>query len=174
MIISNLKRSSINCINLKEEDLEKLLLSFSQHYYNIYENTRPYDYYPAINLAYMSILFNVIFSTHHKVNSYNLKKIYRQVKEDSIYIDKKSKERNSQYYAIMTELEFHLLFEQKGVVADIYIMLDTLQPSSRLVEQTLEQIRWFLEVLNKFSKKDIFLDEFVKVVEILEGYEGAK
>ena len=174
MIISNLKRSTINHLKTQQKDLGKLLLTFSKHYYNIYKATRPYGYYPAINLAYMVTLFNAIFPNHKKANSYDLDKIYKQVKNGSIKIDKRSKDTDNIYYATITDLEFRLLFGHRGIVADMNIMLDQLNPNVRMIEQTLGQMRWFLEVLEKFSRRDIFLDEFVWVMELLEGYCDAK
>jgi hypothetical protein len=103
-----------------------------------------------------------------------LDKIYKQVKNGSIKIDKRSKDTDNIYYATITDLEFRLLFGHRGIVADMNIMLDQLNPNVRMIEQTLGQMRWFLEVLEKFSRRDVFLDEFVRVVELLEGYRDAK
>ena len=48
-------------------------------------------------------------------------------------------------------------------------------PPTLLVEQTVGQMRWFLEVGRKFGQMDKYLvDEFLRVVEILEGYEDGK
>ena len=171
MIISNIKRKSINSQIENRDELKRLLWTIIEYYDKVYQ--KPYNYYPAINLVYTVKLFVTIFPNHKEANSYDLAKIYKSVKT-SIKTDNK-KGGDSKYYATMSDLEFRLLLGGRGVVADLYILLYELNPPTLLVEQTVGQMRWFLEVGGKFGKMDRFLvDEFLKVVEILEGYEGAK
>ena len=171
MIISNIKRKSINSQIENRDELKRLLWTIIEYYDKVYQ--KPYNYYPAINLVYTVKLFVAIFPNHQEANSYDLAKIYKSVKA-SIKADNK-KGGDSKYYATMSDLEFRLLLGGRGVVADLYILLEELNPPTLLVEQTVNQMRWFLEVGGKFGQMDKYLvDEFLKVVEILEGYEGAK
>jgi len=167
MIVSNIKRKTINSHIKNHNELKTLLWTIIEYYNKVYQ--KQHNYYPAINLAYTVKLFVTIFPNYQEANSYDLDKIYKSVK-NSIKADNK-KGGNSKYYATMSDFEFRLLLGDRGVVADLYILLDDLNPPTLLVEQTIGQMRWFLEVLEKFTqKKEIFLDEFFKILEVLEDF----
>lgn len=167
MIISNIKRKTINSHIKNHDELKTLLWTIIEYYDKVYQ--KPYNYYPAINLVYTVKLFVMIFPNYQEANCYDLDKIYKSVKL-SIKEDNK-KGGDSKYYATMSDFEFRLLLGGRGVIADLYILLEELNPPTLLVKQTIGQMRWFLEVGGKFGQIDKgFVDKFLKVMEILEGF----
>ena len=166
MIVSNMKRGLINSEVKNSDELKIQLLLIIEHYDKVYNSQRPYNYYPAINLVYVVKLFVMIFSDDSTVNHYDFNKVYKSIKA-SIRLDKKKSE-NEKYYASITDLEFRLFLGDKNVISDLYILLEVLDPSIRLIEQTLGQMKWFVKLLQKFSKnKKVFMGEFIKVIDIL-------
>lgn len=173
MIVSNMKRGLVNSEVKNINELKVQLLLIIEHYDKVYNSQRPYNYYPAINLVYVVKLFRIVFLNDSIVKNYDLEKVYKSIKA-SIKEDKK-KGKDLSYYSSITDLEFHLLLESKTVISDLYILLDTLNPSRRLIEQTLGQMKWFMKLLQKFSKnKKVFMGEFIKVIDILEAYKNIK
>ncbi|CAA6815232.1 MAG: Unknown protein [uncultured Sulfurovum sp.] len=168
-IISNFRRNSFNNITLSQDDLKKVLRSIIEYYYGVYLNQKLYHYYPAINLAYMVKLFDIIFQNNKNVEDYDLEKIYKEVLP-SISNDKKE-EGDNHYYAIITELEFHLILNVSGIDRKIETLLDNEKPEIFLVERTLKQMKWFIDVVEKFSTNKIaLLKGFQEVIKLLEDY----
>ena len=171
MIVSTKKRELIHCQVMNEDKLKDSFLTIIAHYNKIYENKN--NYYTAINLFYVVTLFSMIFTNHQEIKDYDFNNIYKKIKKSILADIKEGGE--SKYYAMMSELEFRLLLGNKTVFADMNILLDELNPTTLLIETTLKQMRWFLEVGKKFGQVDKGLVfEFSKVVELLEGYEDGK
>jgi hypothetical protein len=168
-IISNFRRNSFNNITLSQDDLKRVLKSIIKYYSGVYQNQKLYHYYPAINLAYMVKLFDIIFQNDRSVKEYDLNKIYKEV-VPSISNDKKE-EGDNHYYATITELEFHLILNVSDIDRKIETLLDNEKPEIFLVERTLKQMKWFIAVVEKFSTGKIpLLKGFQEVIKLLEDY----
>jgi len=165
-IISNFRRNSFDNITLSGDDLKKVFKNIIEYYDKIYQNQKFYHYYPAINLAYMINLFVIIFKNDPLVEKYDLTQIYNDVLL-SISNDK-NKEGDDHYYATITELEFNLLLNISGIDKKIETLLDNEKPEVFLVERTLKQIKWFVNIVEKFSKNE--LKEFKTIIRLLEDY----
>ena len=168
-IISNFRRNSFNNITLSQDDLKRVLKSSIEYYHRVYRNQKPYHYYPAINLAYMVRLFEIIFQNDKNIKEYDLEKIYKEVSL-SISSDKKE-EGDNHYYASITELEFHLILNASGIDRKIETLLGNEKPEVFLVERTLKQMKWFIDIVEKFSVNKLpLLKGFRDVIKLLEDY----
>ncbi len=169
-IISNIRRDKLSNIKkIKQDEVEFFLLFIIEHYEKVYRHKKPYHYYPAINLAYMVRLLQIISPNSSEIEKYNLEEIYSSVKS-SIKRERKIKGDLS-YYATISELEFLLLLDYPNVKSKIEYILERLQPKVFLVERTLKQMRWFVNIAKEFSSKEIeSLVKFKRVIELFEDY----
>ena len=168
-IISNIRRGKLNIKNVKQNEIEALLLFIIEHYAKVYQHKKPYHYYPAINLAYMIRFLEIVSPSSPEIEKYNLKKIYSSVKP-SIKKEKKMVGDLS-YYATISELEFLLLLDYPNIKSKIEYILDKLQPKIFLVERTLKQMEWFIDTVEQFSTTKVDTSiRFKKVIELFEDY----
>ena len=168
-IISNIRRDKLNVKKIKQDEVEFFLLFIIEHYEKVYRHKKPYHYYPAINLAYMVRLLQIVSSSSSEIEKYNLEEIYSSVKA-SIKNEKRL-ERDLSYYATISELEFLLLLDYPNIKSKIEYILETLQPKVFLVERTVKQMRWFVNIAKEFSSKEIeTLVRFKRVIELFEDY----
>lgn len=114
-------------------------------------------------------LFDIIFQNDRSAKEYDLNKIYKEILP-SISNDKKE-EGDNHYYATITELEFHLILNVSGIDRKIETLLGNEKPEIFLVERTLKQMKWFIDVVEKFSTDKIpLLKGFQEVIKLLEDY----
>ena len=149
--ISNIRRERFSSEELSKEALEGLLQTLIQCYSKIYLPKESQSYYVGINLAYMVSLANAIFPDSSMINGYSVEQISKDV-QDAIVKAKDSTVMEEQYYAAMSELEFQLLLGKRGMLQELEYMLESLQPSQHLIDQTKRQIGlFFVDIVKKFT-----------------------
>ncbi len=163
--ISNIRRDILLNKNTSKEELKNALEILISHYLAIYRKSEDRHYYPAINIAYMIKIYELIFL--EKFMDYDIEKLHKECK-NSIEKDKNKKD-DFAYYALISEAEFHLLMG-KSVESEIYFILEELNPSFSLVDKSLRQMKFFLHVGNNFFTQKELLNLFEKTIDILEGY----
>ena len=130
-------------------------------------------YYVGINLAYTVALAEAIFPNDRElVEGYSVVQIYKDVQKS---MAKAAKERETQYYAAMSEIEFQLLLGKHGVVQALEYLLETLQPSQHLIDQTQRQMGlFFVDVVEKFATRTPKnLQDFKTCLSIFDAYRNA-
>jgi len=167
--ISNIRRERLSLTTLHKEDVKELLQTLIRCYRKIYTPKQPQSYYVGINLAYMLSLVDAIYVDGLEIDEgYSVEQIYKDVRK-SIVKAKASPEIEEQYYAGMSEIEFQLLLGKKGMVQELEYMLESLNPSQNLIDQTQRQMGlFFMDVIEKFSETtpqnlhefEVFLDVF--------------
>jgi len=167
--ISNIRRERFSSANLSKTALKGLLQTLIKCYSKIYTPKQPQSYYVGINLAYMLSLADVIYADGVEIDEgTSVEQIYKDVQK-SICKAKASPEMEEQYYASMSEIEFQLLLGKKGMVQELEYMLESLNPSQNLIDQTQRQMGlFFMDVIEKFSETtpqnlhefEVFLDVF--------------
>jgi len=168
-IISNIRRSELNSKKIKQDEIETILVFIIEHYAKVYQHKKPYNYYPAINLAYMVKLLEIISPSSSELEKYDLGKIYSSVKS-SIKKEKKYS-GDSPYYATISELEFLLLLDYPNIKSKIEYFLESLKPNFFLVERTLKQMKWFVDTVEQFAPMELDTSlRFKKVIELFEDY----
>lgn len=171
---SNLLRHFIgdNIENLTKNELRDILYSQSKNYKYLFHKDETYDYYPAINYAYMIVLANNLYPNDEKfkkLHTVTLKEL-ENLSKDSITKHKESKELDLNYYASITELEF-ILLRNVNVYEKIENYLVKKQHDIILVGRTLRQIIFFRDVL-EYSVDEVSFDikRLNRVIGMMEGY----
>ena len=170
--ISNIRRERLSLTTLSKADLKGLLQTLIKCYSKIYTPKQSQSYYVGINLAYMLSLTDAIYTDSLEITEgYSVEQIYKDVRK-SIVKAKASPEIEEQYYAGMSEIEFHLLLGKKGMVQELAYMLESLNPSQNLIDQTQRQMGlFFMEVIEKFSETTPKnLHEFKAFLEVFDAY----
>ncbi len=170
--ISNIRRERFSSSTLTKEGLNELLHTLIQCYTKIYIPKQPYSYYPGINLAYMLTLAASIFPNTLEIDEvYSVGQIYKDVKQ-SIIKAKESENKEENYYATMSDIEFQLLLGKKGLVQELEYVLETLNPSKNLINQTQRQMGlFFMDIVEKFAENiPSKLNEFKHFLEVFDAY----
>jgi len=170
MKVSTFRKFKFKGANMAKDELFDILTESIKYYNHIYQNTKPYNYYPAINLAYMLKLYGEIIPDSQRFKEYDIEKIYQSVKE-SIAQDKKGS-KDAKFYATMSDFEFCLLLQKKDFTSKIEEGLERLQPSKFLIERPLFQMIWFVNLLEEFSKQpnDKLIESYYKAIDIFERH----
>ncbi len=168
--ISNIRRERFTSPDLNKESLRHLLKTFIGCYAKRYTPKEPQSYYVGINLAYMLELAEHICDSDIK-EGYSVGQIYDDVSH-SIAKAKDSELAQEQYYGSITQLEFQLLLGKKGQVQELEYLLEMLQPSFYLVDQTRRQMGlFFVEVLHRFaSTLPAYVDDIDACLKIFDAY----
>lgn len=168
MKISTFRKFKLKGSNITKDELFDVLSDSIKFYNHAYQSTKPYDYYPAINLAYMLKLYHEIIPESKRFKEYDIENIYLSVKESIAKDKKKSKE--AKFYATMSDLEFCLLLEKQESIQKIEYSLEELQPSKFLIEKPLFQMLWFINLLEEFSENENnkLIDNFYKATDVFE------
>lgn len=170
--ISNIRRERFSSSTLSKEELYELLHTLIKCYTKIYTPKQHYGYYPGINLAYMLTLAASIFPDAPDIHEgYSVGQIYDDVQE-SITKDKKSDNKEANYYATMSDIEFQLLLGKRGMLQKLEYELETLNPSQNLIDQTKRQIgTFFMDIVEKFAKNiPKNLEDFKVFLEVFDAY----
>ena len=174
--ISNIRRERLTSTALNKEDLKELLHTLIQCYIKIYIPNEDYSYYPGINLAYMLALAESIFPDRLEIDQvYSVGQIYKDVQKSTIKA-KESENKEENYYAIMSDIEFQLLLGKKGMVQELEYVLETLNPSQNLINQTQRQMGlFFMDIVEKFAGyTPTNLHELKHFLEVFDAYALSK
>jgi hypothetical protein len=174
--ISNIRRERFSSNSLTKEALEGLLQTLIKCYSKIYTPKEPQSYYMGINLAYMLSLAHAIFPDNVEIDEgYSVEKIYKDVQK-SIAKAKESENLEEQYYASMSEIEFQLLLGKKEMAQALEYMLENLNPSQNLIDQTSRQMGlFFMDVVERFSEKiPTNLHAFKDFLDVFDSYSHSK
>lgn len=172
--ISNIRRERLSSDTLTKGTLKGLLQTLIASYTKIYTPQEPYAYYPAVNLAYMLGLAEHIFPNDFDTlaQGYSIKQIYTDVTH-SLAKAKTSLDKEEQYYAHMSDVEFQLLLKRKGMVQEVEYMLETLTPSQHLIDQTSRQMRvFYLDIIERFDT--VVPTVFEDVLEVMKAYSQSR
>lgn len=170
--ISNIRRERLSFTALSKEDLKELLYTLIHCYIKIYIPHQDYSYYPGINLAYMLVLAESIFSDRLEIDeSYSVGQIYKDVQK-SIMKAKESENKEENYYATMSDIEFQLLLGKKVMVQELEYVLETLNPSPNLINQTQRQMGlFFMDIVEKYAEHTPpHLHELKYFLEVFDAY----
>jgi len=174
--ISNIRRERFSSANLTKQELQGLLQTFIKCYAKIYTPKEPQSYYVGINLAYMLHLADTVFANTIAIEEgYTIEQIYSDVQQ-SLRKAKASKEPEEQYYASMSEIEFQLLLGRQGMVQELEYMLETLNPSQNLIDQTSRQMGlFFIHIVERFTDEvPQKLDVFKDLLEVFDAYTRSR
>ena len=172
--ISNIRRERLSSEALSKESLKGLLHTLIKSYSKIYMPKEAQGYYVGINLAYTVALAEAIFPNNRElVEGYSVVQIYKDVQKS---MAKAGKERETQYYAAMSEIEFQLLLGKHGVVQELEYLLETLQSSQNLIDQTQRQMGlFFVDVVEKFAvDMPKNLELFKTSLSVFDAFTNAK
>jgi hypothetical protein len=172
--ISNIRRERLSSDTLSKEALKGLLQTLIASYTKIYTPKEPYAYYPAVNLTYMLGLAEHIFPNDFDAlaQGYSIKQIYTDVTH-SLAKAKTSPNKEEQYYAHMSDVEFQLLLKRKGMVQEVEYLLETLTPSQHLIDQTSRQMRaFYLDIIERFD--GVVPTAFEEVLEVMKAYSQSR
>ena len=169
--ISNIRRERFSSELLTKEALEGLLQTLIQCYSKIYFPQESQSYYVGINLAYMISLAKAIFPDSAMTDGYKVEQIYKEV-QDTIAKAKDSTVTEEQYYASMSEIEFELLLGKRSTLQELEYMLESLQPSQHLIDQTKRQMGlFFVDIVEKFTDNRLEnLDDYKAFLEVFDAY----
>ena len=170
--ISNIRRERFSSFTLTKEELKGLLQTLIKCYSKIYMPKDSQSYYVGINLAYMISLVHAIFPDNIEIDEgYSLEKLYKDVHKSLAYA-KISGKIEEQYYASMSEIEFQLLLGKQGMGQELAYMLESLNPSQNLIDQTKRQMGlFFMDVVEKFAETTPKnLDEFKDFLAVFDAY----
>jgi len=174
--ISNIRRERLSSVTLKKDALKGLLHTLVKSYSKIYMPKELQGYYVGINLAYTIALAEAIFpDAPEMLEGHSVTQIAKAV-QMSISKAKASKESETQYYANMSEVEFQLLLGKKGLLQELEYLLETLNPSQNLIDQTKRQMGlFFTDVLEKFCEQiPKNVQPFKEFLEVFDAYEDEK
>ena len=169
MIITSFRVNELKKRDLSKDHLERVLIDCMEYYYNIYKDKKTYHYYPAINLIHMIKTLDTLFEDNQESKKYNIEKIYKST-QPSI---KKAKEadKESHYYATISDFEFRLLLNQSSEVREIEHILEELEATKFLADQSLYQLKLFVNTIKRFTKTPYpIVDRVEEVIEIFEDY----
>jgi len=155
--ISNIRREKLSSKRLEKDELKILLHRLIKCYHKIYTPKEPYSYYPGINLAYMVAMVGYLFPDEAEglTEGYSFVQIYSDVKQ-SLHRGMESENKEEQYYAGISNLEFRLLLGQTSALHELEIFLEELQPPLHQVNQTRRQMgKFFLEVIDALSSEPL-------------------
>ena len=166
--ISNIRREKLSSQSLSKEELKVLLQRLIKCYTKIYVPKQEYSYYPGINLAYMVAMASHIFPNEELTQGYSVTQIYNDVQK-SLQKGKESKSKDENYYAGISNIEFQLLLNKQGMVQELEMLLEVVQPSVSQVNQTRRQMgEFFVEILERFEGEN--LGEFSNALNVFSDY----
>ena len=171
--ISNIRRERLSLQTLEKEELKALLKTLIKCYRKIYTPKQQYSYYPGINLAYMIALAEHIFPEECDLvpEEYSVKQLFEDTRS-SIEEGKSSGEREEHFYAAMSEIEFQLLLNRKGMVQVLEMLLEETGPNHAQINQTYRQMGpFFLDIIDRFSAvREGKFTEFKAFLEVFDAY----
>ena len=165
--VSNLRRHHMTHGNLDKEEFRVGVSTIMQTYYDLYTYDEVYHYYPALHFLYALVLSEAL-----KLESLSVDKqqFYKSL-QASIEKDKKSKERDSYYYATMSYFELRLLLG-KDVVRELGAFLELYEPSLTLLHRTKRQMLEYVELIERYEIELPRIDSlFKRVIGLFEDYE---
>ncbi len=170
--VSNIRRERFASETLTKASLKGLLETLMQSYGKLYLPEDPQGYYTGINLAYVVCLYNIIFSKESVPKGIpDEVQIYKEV-QGAIANAKASAVPEERYYAAMSELEFGLLLGKRGIQQELEYMLESLNPSQHLIDQTRRQLgAFFVDIIEAFAEKlPDNIDAVKAFLEVLDAY----
>lgn len=124
----------------------------------------------------MLILAESIFPDRLKIDeSYSVGQVYKDAQK-SIIKAKESENKEENYYASISDIEFQLLLGKKGMVNELEYVLETLNPSQHLINQTQRQMgHFFMDIVEKFAEYiPSNLNEFKRFLEVFDAYAHSR
>jgi hypothetical protein len=168
--ISNVRRFELHKPDLSKEKLAEILDVLIQYYHDTFTTNEIHHYYPGINLAYVLCQHNTIFPEREHNCPLSIQEIYQHSKT-SIEKELKNQDKESQYYAKISELEFKLLLNHSNIEPELYVLLEEIQSPYATVERTIRQMELFIALHTKLStKNDKLIQNFEQFVNILKDY----
>ncbi len=170
--ISNMRRHQLNDeTKITKEQKREILQTLISYYQTIFEHNETHDYYPAINLTYIKVIFFILYeNNHNKLTLKNeINNIYKKAKE-SLSLDKSSKDKINQYYANISEIEFLILREIGNPIAELERYLESESQNIPLFEldRTIRQMQ-FLADTTKNSQNPI-TSKMKKAIELINDF----
>ncbi len=171
MIIHAFIKHQVYNYDLNKQELFNVLQMSIGYYQLLYqENNSPLRYYPAIQLAYIVKILNILAPSYQNRANLNMdiNKIYNAVKLDI----QNNKEMGGyfQYSATMSQFEFLLLLNQPYDSFEIEMFIESFQPEVSLVTQTINQIQCFIDIIQRFDNENDMVQTFSKILEIFKSY----
>jgi len=103
---------------------------------------------------------------------YSIKQIYTDVTH-SLAKAKTSPNKEEQYYAYISDVEFQLLLRRKGMVQEVEYLLETLTPSQHLIDQTSRQMNvFYIDIIERFD--GVVPTAFEDVLEVMKAYSQSR
>jgi len=168
--ISNVRRFELHRPDLSRGNLAEVLDILIRYYHDTFTTNEIHHYYPGINLAYVLYHHNTIFPEEEHSCPLSIQEIY-QLSKKSIGKELNHPDKESQYYAKISELEFMLLLNRDNVESKLYLLLET-QPSYVTVERTIRQMKLFVGLNFQFAKdtNNSMMEKVEQSIKLLEGY----
>ena len=168
MMVSNFKKNELKKENITKDDFYRILIESIKCYGNIYEDNKSYHYYPAINLVYMVKLLEINFPNHEESYKHDIGKIY-QLAQSSIK-RAKIEDKDLQYYATISDLEFCLIMNKPNTFTKMEEALEKYNPEISLIKRPLLQIQYFVNFIKKFSSNYSIPKRFTETIELFKDY----
>lgn len=166
-----------NVRKLSKDKLKTILYEQTKNYKIIFEKEKNYNYYPAINYAYMIAIAKHLYPKDKEFQTlfHNMKinELFK-LSQKSIDIDKKDTNSDANYYATITELEFSLI-RNLNITQEIGNYLDEKTPDITLVSRSLRQIIFFRDILESSVDEVSFnITRLNKVIDMINAYISVK
>jgi len=169
MIITSFRVNELKKRNISKNHLYTILKNCIKYYYDIYNDKKTYHYYPAINLIHMIKILDILFEDNQESKKYNVEKIYKSTQASIKKAKVADKEAN--YYATISNFEFYLLLNNSIEVREIETILEDLEPTKFLADQSLYQLKLFVNTVKRFTKiSHPIVDRVDEVIDIFEDY----
>ncbi len=173
---SNMRRHQLNDAKTDNNQKKEIIETLISDYKETFESKDTYNYYPGINLAYMSVISIALFGNEIKLDD-SISTIYNKSKK-SIDIDKKNLDTSKQYYANITTIEFMLLNNIESFTVELEQFLDSKEQTIIIkgLLQTRRQMQFFIDTLasSGISKNPIILN-MQKSIKIIDDFiDGLK
>ncbi len=151
--ISNMRRYQLNDESkITKEQKKEIIHTLISYYQTIFEHNETYNYYPAINLTYIKVIFFILYEDRTNRTNLNseISNIYKKAKS-SLSKDKNSTDKNDQYYANISEIEFLILREIGDPIAELEGYLESESQNIPLFEldRTMRQMQFLIDTTQK-------------------------
>jgi hypothetical protein len=172
--ISNIRRCYLSDKNIDKENKIEIIHTILKFYEEAFIFKENYEYYPAINLAYIVVLH--FFFTEDVNESALIQKISSIHKkcESSIQKDKKQDDFTKNFYANITQLEFMLLKGFKSSVLELERYLEVEEECIPLPElaRTHRQMQFFIDNLNTIpnTEQNTIVQNIQRAIEVIDDF----
>jgi hypothetical protein len=172
--LSNIKRhllSDKNIATIKKEQIVDTLISY---YDTLFKDEGIYHYYPAINLSYMKIIrYMILDDSNNDLELENIIKDIYTLCKPSIKLDLKSKNRQKNYYANITKLEFMIFQNSGSPILELERFLSIKQQNISIIElvKTQRQMQFLIDsVLAVKGLEHPLLQRVQDAIEVIDDF----